>query len=854
MSGENVYRTKEDLNEEKAKESAKNTSKKNVETKKIGLKNPLTNISNRFDKKKTKTILGAVFVLLSFYFLFACLSYFFTWKQDQDRVLEKGLFDFLFEDNKEPVSNWFGKLGAWISHLLVYRWFGISSFGFSFLLFIIGFKWVLEIKLLPIKKTIAITLVGIVWFSLFFGYFSNVVNYLGGTFGFHVNDWLAFTVGKFGALLFIFILLYILLVALFNPDFKALWKKYFSKERFIEDDDLDETENKFAPLTDIHVVNTIKDEDLEDEYISETVNFDEEDDEEDDLADSDFVVIHKPTSSNTKEKFNANDDFEIEIPESTDEFSEPLESLLEVSKPVEEKLLSDDETDKLRQEYGEYDPKLDLSSYVLPSIDLLKDWGTSQINIDKSELEGHKNKIVETLTNFKIEISKIKATVGPTVTLYEIIPAPGVKISKIKNLEDDIALSLSALGIRIIAPIPGKGTIGIEVPNSKPEMVSMRSLIASEKFQNSDFELPVVLGKTITNETYTFDLTKMPHLLVAGSTGQGKSVGLNAILISILYKKHPAQVKFVLIDPKKVELTLYNRIERHFLAKLPGEGDAIITDVTKVVNTLNSLCIEMDARYELLKEAQVRTIIEYNAKFIARKLNPEKGHRYLPYIVVLIDEFADLIMTAGKEIEKPIARIAQLARAIGIHLIVATQRPSVNVITGMIKANFPARIAFRVQSVVDSRTILDTSGANQLIGRGDMLISTGSDIIRLQCGFVDTPEVDAICAFIGDQRAYPEALQLPEYVGEGATDGNDIDLNDIDQMFAEAARIVVIHQQGSASLLQRKLKLGYNRAGRIVDQLEGYGIIGPFQGSKAREVLYDNEQALDEYLKVKGLF
>ncbi len=853
MSGENVYRTKEDLNEEKAKESAKNTSKKNVETKKIGLKNPLTNISNRFDKKKTKTILGAVFVLLSFYFLFACLSYFFTWKQDQDRVLEKGLFDFLFEDNKEPVSNWFGKLGAWISHLLVYRWFGISSFGFSFLLFIIGFKWVLEIKLLPIKKTIAITLVGIVWFSLFFGYFSNVVNYLGGSFGFHINDWLAFTVGKFGALLFIFILLYILLVALFNPDFKALWNKYFSKERFIEEDDFDETENKFAPLTDIHVVNTIKDEDLEDEYISETVNFDE-DDEEDDLADSDFVVIHKPTSSNTKEKFNADDDFEIEIPESLDEFTEPIEKVLEVAKPIDEKLLSDDETDKLRQEYGEYDPKLDLSSYVLPSIDLLKDWGTSQINIDKSELEGHKNKIVETLTNFKIEISKIKATVGPTVTLYEIIPAPGVKISKIKNLEDDIALSLSALGIRIIAPIPGKGTIGIEVPNSKPEMVSMRSLIASEKFQNSDFELPVVLGKTITNETYTFDLTKMPHLLVAGSTGQGKSVGLNAILISILYKKHPAQVKFVLIDPKKVELTLYNRIERHFLAKLPGEGDAIITDVTKVVNTLNSLCIEMDARYELLKEAQVRTIIEYNAKFISRKLNPEKGHRYLPYIVVLIDEFADLIMTAGKEIEKPIARIAQLARAIGIHLIVATQRPSVNVITGMIKANFPARIAFRVQSVVDSRTILDTSGANQLIGRGDMLISTGSDIIRLQCGFVDTPEVDAICAFIGDQRAYPEALQLPEYVGEGATDGNDIDLNDIDPMFAEAARIVVIHQQGSASLLQRKLKLGYNRAGRIVDQLEGYGIIGPFQGSKAREVLYDNEQALDEYLKVKGLF
>jgi S-DNA-T family DNA segregation ATPase FtsK/SpoIIIE len=454
----------------------------------------------------------------------------------------------------------------------------------------------------------------------------------------------------------------------------------------------------------------------------------------------------------------------------------------------------------------------------------------------------------------RFDISKIKATVGPTVTLYEIIPAPGVRISKIKNLEDDIALSLSALGIRIIAPIPGKGTIGIEVPNSNPEMVSMRSLIASEKFQNSDYELPVVIGKTITNETYTFDLTKMPHLLVAGSTGQGKSVGLNAILISILYKKHPSQVKFVLIDPKKVELTLYSRIERHFLAKLPGEDDAIITDTSKVVNTLNSLCIEMDMRYELLKEAQVRTIKEYNAKFISRRLNPENGHRYLPYIVVLIDEFADLIMTAGKEIEHPIARIAQLARAIGIHLIVATQRPSVSVITGMIKANFPARIAFRVQSSIDSRTILDASGANQLIGRGDMLISTGSEMIRLQCGFVDTPEVDEICAFIGNQRAYPEALILPEYSGEGGGDDKEIDLNDIDPMFADAARIVITHQQGSASLLQRKLKLGYNRAGRIVDQLEGYGILGPFQGSKAREVLYSDLEALEEFLKVKGIY
>jgi len=430
-----------------------------------------------------------------------------------------------------------------------------------------------------------------------------------------------------------------------------------------------------------------------------------------------------------------------------------------------------------------------------------------------------------------------------------------VRISKIKNLEDDIALSLAALGIRIIAPIPGKGTIGIEVPNSKPEMVSMRSLIASKKFQESDYELPIVMGKTITNETFTFDLAKLPHLLVAGATGQGKSVGLNAILISLLYKKHPSQVKFVLVDPKKVELTLYNRIERHFLAKLPGEEEAIITDTSKVVKTLNSLCIEMDDRYELLKAAHVRNIVEYNQKFVARKLNPENGHRYLPYIVVLIDEFADLIMTAGKEVEHPIARIAQLARAIGIHLIVATQRPSVNVITGMIKANFPARIAFRVLSKIDSRTILDSSGADQLIGRGDMLISTGQDVIRLQCGFVDTPEVDDICAFIGDQRGYPEALLLPEFIGEGSDGGNgSMDDEELDALFADAARIVVMHQQGSASLLQRKLKLGYNRAGRIVDQLEGHGIIGTFNGSKARDVLFSDEVSLDEYLKSKGIF
>ena len=491
---------------------------------------------------------------------------------------------------------------------------------------------------------------------------------------------------------------------------------------------------------------------------------------------------------------------------------------------------------------------LDLSNYKIPSVNLLNDYGSGKIEIDKSELEANKNRIVETLANYKIGISSISATIGPTITLYEIVPEAGVRISKIKNLEDDIALSLSALGIRIIAPIPGKGTIGIEVPNQKPATVSMKAVISSDKFQNSEMELPVAFGKTISNETFVADLAKMPHLLMAGATGQGKSVGLNAILASLLYKKHPAQVKFVLVDPKKVELTLFNKIERHFLAKLPDSEEAIITDTKKVINTLNSLCIEMDQRYDLLQNAQCRNIVEYNKKFIARKLNPNDGHKYLPYIVLVIDEFADLIMTAGKEVETPIARLAQLARAIGIHLIVATQRPSVNVITGIIKANFPARVAFRVTSKIDSRTILDAGGADQLIGRGDMLISLGSDLIRLQCAFIDTPEVEKITDFIGNQRAYPEAFLLPEYVGDAEGGTGDADLDDRDAMFEQAARVVVQHQSGSTSLIQRKLKLGYNRAGRIIDQLETARIVGPFEGSKARQVLIRDEMALEEVL------
>ena len=522
---------------------------------------------------------------------------------------------------------------------------------------------------------------------------------------------------------------------------------------------------------------------------------------------------------------------------------------LEVINIGNEEILSKDEIEKKLEKLGDFDPTLELSQFKMPEMDLLNDYGGSKIEIDKIELEKNKNKIVETLGHYKIGIASISATVGPTITLYEIVPEAGIRISKIKNLEDDISLSLAAEGIRIIAPIPGRGTIGIEVPNANKNTVSMLEVLQSEKFQNSKMELPIAFGKTISNETFIVDLAKMPHLLMAGATGQGKSVGLNAILVSLLYKKHPSQIKFVLVDPKKVELTLFNKIERHYLAKLPDSEDAIITDTKKVINTVNSLCIEMDERYELCKSANCRNIKEYNAKFISRKLNPNNGHKYLPYIVLVIDEFADLIMTAGKEIETPIARLAQLARAIGIHLIIATQRPSVNVITGIIKANFPARVAFRVTSTIDSRTIMDSKGAEQLIGMGDMLISTGNDLTRLQCAFIDTPEVEKICDYIGSQRAYPQAHILPEYEGEVDAVGGKTDLNELDAMFNDAALVVVQHQSGSTSLIQRKLRIGYNRAGSIIDQLEAAGIVGPFEGSKARKVLVRDEMSLDEVLR-----
>ncbi len=827
----------------KGNQSGKQKKKK----KKVNFLKPVSDLFSK-DRKRLRLSVGAVLVLMAIYLTFAFLSYLFTWQIDQDKVINTGFFSFIFDSEEVIIDNHLGKLGAWVSHHFIYDWFGIASFIFPFLFFIFGLYLLTKFALLPLKRTLAISVVSMVVLSLVFGFGTLPDSFpYGGSFGYQFNQWLKTTVGSIGTLLFLIVLVFIAVVVLFNPDFEKLITFFNLNQLTGDKEEKQEGEEVLAnSIDDMVAINTIRDEDISQDNISEAVDLSEDQPEENvDIESSDLEIeINEPELPSNE---LLTEEETLVVNEVIEELESDEEFQIEVK---EEKVLDEGDLDDRIKEFGEYDPKLDLSAYQLPNIELLENYGGSQLSINKEELEANKNKIVEVLGHYKIEISKIKATVGPTVTLYEIVPAPGIRISKIKNLSDDIALSLAALGIRIIAPIPGKGTIGIEVPNSKPDMVAMRTLIASEKFQNSDMELPVVLGKTISNETFIFDLAKAPHLLVAGATGQGKSVGLNAILVSILYKKHPAQVKFVMVDPKKVELTLYNKIERHFLAKLPDTDEAIITDTTKVVNTMNSLCIEMDERYELLKNAQVRNIKEYNAKFISRRLNPENGHRYLPYIVVVIDEFADLIMTAGKEIEHPIARLAQLARAIGIHLIVATQRPSVNVITGMIKANFPARVAFKVSSGIDSKTILDATGADQLIGRGDMLISFGNELTRIQCAFVDTPEVEKICDFIGDQRAYPSALMLPEYVGENEEGGGkDLDMDERDALFEEAAKILVTHQQGSASLLQRKLKIGYNRAGRIIDQMEAMGVIGPFKGSKAREVLIPDLIALDEFLK-----
>lgn len=763
--------------------------------------------------KQNKIILGSLLILVSIFLTIAFISFYFNWKDDQSLLTE-------FGERNEEAKNLLKKTGAYISHLFMYKGFGLTSLILPILLCLKGLYMFLGLDQKGLLKKWIWGLIFMIWTSIALGFFGASQPLLGGLVGFEMNDFLQDYIGTIGVLLLLLFGLIFILVRFFQ----------FSPENI---------GNWFKNRTDALKTDFKGSSKTKEEESSLTLSLEPEDEAP--------VIIdtytHKEDIPPLVEE--TVDDFKVTIP-----VEEEVEDLaMEVEKIVEEKEEKKNIADKLVDDFGEFDPTLELGNYKFPTIELLDQHGvTGGITINQEELEENKIKIVNTLKNYKIGIAQIKATIGPTVTLYEIVPEAGIRISKIKNLEDDIALSLAALGIRIIAPIPGKGTIGIEVPNKNASIVSMRSVIASTKFQKAEMQLPIAFGKTISNETFVVDLAKMPHLLMAGATGQGKSVGLNAVLTSLLYKKHPAEVKFVLVDPKKVELTLFNKIERHFLAKLPDSEDAIITDNTKVIHTLNSLCIEMDNRYELLKTAMVRNIKEYNDKFKARKLNPNDGHMFLPYIVLVIDEFADLIMTAGKEVETPVARLAQLARAIGIHLIIATQRPSVNVITGIIKANFPARIAFRVTSKIDSRTILDAQGADQLIGRGDMLYTQGNDVTRIQCAFVDTPEVAKITEYIGSQRAYPEAHQLPEYVGEESGTSLDNNIADRDAMFRQAAEVIVTAQQGSASLIQRKLKLGYNRAGRIVDQLEAAGIVGPFEGSKARQVLVPDLIALDQLL------
>jgi S-DNA-T family DNA segregation ATPase FtsK/SpoIIIE len=778
-------------------------------------------------KKQYRVLAGFLLVLLSIAFLVSFISFFVTGQADQSAV------DSITNRN-ETVQNWLGKFGAYLADLFVYRGFGVASFLFVKLFFISGAFLILDLPIRKLKNTWFWDLFAIIIISIMFAFAAYTLPELGGTVGYEMNLFLQDYIGKTGTLLLLAfsIIIYLLFKIKISPDaFKTFFEK---KKKDISED-----------LTEMKAATSGTDYNLEEFALPE-----EEEIEEPTIKPSLFEINKeslKPTIENASE-INLEPTIKTVTPSPEPHIIETNDDAFVIEVTNDEDVMEENLAAKLVEDFGLFDPTLELSNYKFPTIDLLKEYSSVGITINQEELEENKNRIVETLKNYKIEIAQIKATVGPSVTLYEIVPEAGIRISKIKSLEDDIALSLSALGIRIIAPIPGKGTIGIEVPNKNPTMVPMKSVISSAKFQEAEMELPIALGKTISNETFVVDLAKMPHLLMAGATGQGKSVGLNAVLTSLLYKKHPAEVKFVLVDPKKVELTLFNKIERHYLAKLPDTEDAIITDNNKVINTLNSLCLEMDNRYSLLKDAMVRNIKEYNEKFKGRKLNPENGHRFLPYIVLVVDEFADLIMTAGKEVETPIARLAQLARAIGIHLIIATQRPSVNVITGMIKANFPARIAFRVTSKIDSRTILDTGGADQLIGRGDLLFSNGNDLVRVQCAFVDTPEVEKIVEYIGSQKAYASAYLLPEYIGEdGGSVNLEFDISERDSMFREAAEIIVSAQQGSASLLQRKLKLGYNRAGRLIDQLEAAGIVGPFEGSKARSVNIPDLTSLDQF-------
>ncbi|WP_299703827.1 DNA translocase FtsK [uncultured Pontibacter sp.] len=819
---------------------------------KLNLKAPAFLSDRRF-----KLFIGFSFLLISFFMTIAFVSYLFTGAADQS-VVESVQGTGLKESGQE-AENWLGLFGAWVSHYFIYELLGIGAFFLIPVFFFAGSRIVFRWKSISMSYILGLCSFSMLWLSLTLGYIVlttdtvGQLGFMGGGIGIETATWLSSLIGWGSGLLLGFLLL-IFLVFFFNIT-SINWSKPAADE---EEGDVEIDRGSASSLREVvhgsarninHNADPTASLDADEE---EDILLDEEEEEAINRALEMELSSLKPEPpkqtppvatptleldiENELEEELAYDEFDTAEGEGEEELD------LQIEKTPEEEA-----ADVLATE--NYDPTLDLARYQYPTIDLLTDYGTSKIQVTKEELEANKDKIVATLGHYNIGIASIKATIGPTVTLYEIVPDAGVRISKIKNLEDDIALSLAALGIRIIAPIPGKGTIGIEVPNTKKEMVSIKSILSTEKFMRSEMDLPIAFGKTITNEVFITDLAKMPHLLMAGATGQGKSVGLNAILTSLLYKRHPSQLKFVLVDPKKVELSLFNKIERHFLAKLPDTEEAIITDTKKVVNTLNSLCMEMDMRYDLLKDAGCRNLKEYNKKFVERKLNPKKGHKFMPYIVLVIDELADLMMTAGKEVETPIARLAQLARAIGIHLVVATQRPSVNVITGIIKANFPARISFKVTSKIDSRTILDAGGADQLIGQGDMLFSIGSDMIRIQCAFVDTPEVDRICDFIGEQQGYNDAYLLPEFVGdESGAEKSDFDPSSKDPMFEEAARIIVQHQQGSTSLLQRRLKLGYNRAGRLIDQLEAAGIVGPFEGSKAREVLIPDEYSLEQLL------
>ena len=830
------------------------------------------NVTEVVKDERTSKIIGSIILLLTIFLFVAFTSYLFTWQEDQDKV--QLWRTNLFTTNDVKVNNQLGFIGAFVAYQIIFNGFGLASYLLCTFTFVIGVNLFFTKPIFSIWRNVRYVLLGLLVLSTCFAFVTRGAAFSwGGALGEYSSSWLIKWVGSFGTGAILLVAGFSYIIWRFNPKFSVPSFDFLIPKKkevpFVSEDDEQAIKQEWdlnnpkptviateeiggnrlkADTTEngISVIMPESDEEGGKLFIDELALT-----EEHHLAPS--LVVDEPIasthlSSNEHSSDAGDDEEELDGEDDLDIDDELLEDLdLEINEGAKEAIIPAAAIGSLATKY---DATLDLKNYKYPSINLLETHGSEKIVQDPEELETHKNQIIATLKNYDIAIQRIAATVGPTVTLYEIVPAPGVRISRIKNLEDDIALSLAALGIRIIAPIPGKGTIGIEVPNIRKSIVSMKTLLASEKFQSSQYSLPIAIGKKIDNENFIVDLASMPHLLMAGATGQGKSVGLNAILVSLLYKKHPSQLKFVLVDPKKVELSLYRVIEKHFLAKLPGEEDAIITDTKKVINTLNALCIEMDNRYDLLKEAGCRNIKEYNEKFTARKLNPEKGHQYLPFIVLVVDEFADLIMTAGKEVEMPIARLAQLARAVGIHLIIATQRPSVNIITGTIKANFPARIAFKVSSKIDSRTILDAGGAEQLIGKGDMLVSYNGEITRLQCAFVDTPEVDRVCNFISEQKGYPQAFLLPEYSDEKDADaGSGFDPNERDPLFEDAAKLIVSAQQGSTSLIQRRMKLGYNRAGRLMDQLESAGIVGPSQGSKPREVLYKTDTELYDFLQ-----